>query len=41
MSGLLSNPQLTWYLTRASGIVALALLYAGLVVGALRRAFHP
>ena len=33
MSGLLSNPQLTWYLTRASGIVALALLTMSMVLG--------
>lgn len=33
MSGLLGNPQLTWYLTRASGIVALVLLTASMVLG--------
>ena len=33
MSGLLGNPQLTWYLTRASGIVALALLTLSMVLG--------
>lgn len=33
MSGLLGNPQLTWYLTRASGMVALALLTLSMVLG--------
>ena len=33
VSGLLGNPQLTWYLTRASGIVALALLTLSMVLG--------
>ena len=33
MSSLLSNPQLSWYLTRASGIVALALLTLSMVLG--------
>jgi predicted ferric reductase len=33
VSGLLGNSELTWYLTRASGIVALALLTLSMVLG--------
>ena len=33
MSDLLGNPQLTWFLTRASGVVALALLTLSMVLG--------
>ena len=33
MSGLLGNPELTWYLARASGIVAMVLLTLSVVLG--------